>query len=70
MISLVLLRQLVNRMNRPNETMTQYYFGKMNLLHACNITNKEAVWCLIDGLGDRTLKNGAEAGRYGTPEQL
>jgi hypothetical protein len=50
--------------------MTQYYFGKMNLLQACNITNKEAVSCLTDGLVDRTLKNGAKAGRYGTPEQL
>jgi hypothetical protein len=63
------LRQSVNRMKRPNETMTQYYFGKMKLLQGCNITNKEAVSCLIEGLMDRTLKNGAKAGRYGTPEQ-
>jgi hypothetical protein len=50
--------------------MTQYYFGKRNLLQACNITNKEDVSCLIDGLMDHTLKNGAKAGHYGTPEQL
>jgi hypothetical protein len=64
------LRQLANRVKQPNETMTQFYFGKMNLLQACNITVKEAVSCLIDGLTDRTLQNGAKAGRYGTPESL
>jgi hypothetical protein len=31
---------------------------------------KDAVSCLIDGLTDRTLKNGAKAGRYETPESL
>jgi hypothetical protein len=50
--------------------MTQYYFGKMNLLQACNITGKHAVSCLIDGLSDRTLRNGAKAERYETPEEL
>jgi hypothetical protein len=42
----------------------------MDLLQACNITDNEAVSCHIDGLTDRTLKNGAKAGRYETPEQL
>jgi hypothetical protein len=27
-----------------HESMTQYYFGKMNLLQACNITGKHAVF--------------------------
>jgi hypothetical protein len=64
------LRQLVNREKQFHESMTQYYFGKMNLLQACNITGKYAVSCLIDGLRDRTLRNGAKAGRYETPEEL
>ncbi|KAJ3631872.1 hypothetical protein MTP99_012977 [Tenebrio molitor] len=64
------LRQLVNREKQFHESMTQYYFGKMNLLQACNITGKHAVSCLIDGLSDRTLRNGAKAGRYETPEEL
>jgi hypothetical protein len=64
------LRQLVDRVKQPNETMTQYYFGNMNLLQACNITDKEAVSCLIDGLTDRILQYGAKAGRYETPESL
>jgi hypothetical protein len=64
------LRQVVDLVKQPNETMTQYYFGKMNLLQACNITGKEAVSCLVDGLKDRNLQNGAKAGRYETPENL
>jgi hypothetical protein len=35
------LRQVVGRIKQPNETMAQYYFGKMNLLQACNIGGKE-----------------------------
>jgi hypothetical protein len=50
--------------------MTQYYFGKLDLLQVCNVTYEEAVLCLIGGLMDHTLKNGTKAERYGTPEQL
>jgi hypothetical protein len=64
------LRQAVERIKLPNETMTQYYFSKMNLLRACNISGKDAVSCLIEGLTDRTLQNGAKAWRFESPEQL
>jgi hypothetical protein len=64
------LRQVVERIKQPNETVAQYYFGKMNLLQACNIGGKDAVSCLIGGLVDRTLRNGAKAGRFESPEQL
>jgi hypothetical protein len=50
--------------------MAQYYFRKMSLLRAGNISGKDAVSCLIEGLMDSTLKNGAKAGRFDTPEQL
>ncbi|XP_064211389.1 uncharacterized protein LOC135265578 [Tribolium castaneum] len=50
--------------------MAQYYFGKLNLLQACDITGTNAVSCLIDGMTDVTLRNGARAGRYVTPESL
>ncbi|XP_018319869.1 uncharacterized protein LOC108733273 isoform X1 [Agrilus planipennis] len=64
------LKKLVARVKQRNETMTQYYFGKMDLLHACKIDGKDAVSCLIDGINDRTLQNSAKAGRYDTPERL
>jgi hypothetical protein len=66
----VTLRQVVERIKLPNETMTQYYFSKINFLRACNIRGKDAVSCLIEGLMNRTLRNGAKAGRFESPEQL
>jgi hypothetical protein len=42
----------------------------MSLLRACNISGKDAELCLIEGLMDSTMKNGAKAGRSDTPEQL
>nr|XP_015834414.1 PREDICTED: uncharacterized protein LOC100142194 [Tribolium castaneum] len=64
------LRKLVNRVKEDGETWAQYYFGKLNLLQACDITGTNAVSCLIDGITDVTLRNGARAGRYVTPESL
>lgn len=65
-----LLRKMLNRKKRSGETMTTYYFEKMELLRGCRISEKEAVSCLIDGLEDTVLQNGACAGRYNTPESL
>lgn len=64
------LKKLVARVKEPHETITQYYFAKMDLLQTCKIVGKDAVSCVIDGLGDRTLQNSAKAGRYETPERL
>lgn len=38
-----LLRKMLNRKKLPCESMTVYYFGKMELLRGCRITGKEAV---------------------------
>ncbi|KAJ8912698.1 hypothetical protein NQ315_012252 [Exocentrus adspersus] len=50
--------------------MTAYYFGKMELLRTCQITGKNAISCLIDGIQDITTQNAARAGRYVMPETL
>ncbi|XP_044760406.1 uncharacterized protein LOC123317860 [Coccinella septempunctata] len=64
------LRRMLERQKRKNETMTSYYFGKMELLRTCQITGKNAVSCLIDGIPDITIQNAARAGRYVVPEAL
>lgn len=64
------LKKLIFRVKLSNETMTQYYFAKMQLLRACDIKDKNAVSLLIDGLRDTTLQTGARAGRFQTPEAL
>ncbi|KAG5877691.1 hypothetical protein JTB14_003845 [Gonioctena quinquepunctata] len=64
------LRKMLNRTKQVDETMTNYYFSKMELLRTCQISGRHAVSCLIDGITDVTAQNGARAGRYVTPEAL
>ena len=42
----------------------------MSLLQACDITGRNAVSCLIDGITNLTIQTGARAGRCATPEEL
>lgn len=64
------LRKLIERTKKSNETMATYYYNKLELLQICKITGRDAVSCIIDGLGTTTLQNGARAGRYEIPERL
>ncbi|XP_074035128.1 uncharacterized protein [Leptinotarsa decemlineata] len=64
------LRLLVNRVKKPEETITQYYFCKMYLIEACKISGVNAVSCLIDGLVNPLLQQEAKAGSFLTPESL
>lgn len=64
------LRKMLGRIKEKNETMTNYYFSKMELMRTCQITGRNAVSCLIDGIVNVTIQNGARAGRYVTPESL
>jgi hypothetical protein len=50
----------MDRVKQSNETMTQYYLGKMDLLQVCDVNDREADSHLIDGLMGHTLRNGAK----------
>lgn len=62
------LRLLVNRLKKPEETITQYYFSKMYLLEACKITGANAVSVLIDGLSDPYWQQDARVHNFQNPE--
>ncbi|VEN44035.1 unnamed protein product [Callosobruchus maculatus] len=64
------LRKMLGRSKLRKETMTTYYFEKMELLRTCQISGRNAVSCLIDGIPSVTIQNGARAGRYASPEAL
>ncbi|KAG5882023.1 hypothetical protein JTB14_023076 [Gonioctena quinquepunctata] len=64
------LRKMLNRTKQVDETMTNYYFSKLELLRTCQISGRHAVSCLINGITDVMAQNGARAGRYVTPEAL
>ncbi|KAJ8939880.1 hypothetical protein NQ318_023220 [Aromia moschata] len=65
-----LLQTMLNRRKGSLETMTTYYFEKMELLRACDIQGERAVSCLIQGIADVVIQNGARAERYETPKAL
>ncbi|KAJ8919081.1 hypothetical protein NQ315_012066 [Exocentrus adspersus] len=65
-----LLQTMLNRKKLTTESMTSYYFGKMELIRSCEISGKQAVSCLIHGIDDSVIQNSARAGRYHTPEAL
>lgn len=64
------LHLLVDRIKRPDETITQYYFSKMFLIEACKISGPNAVSCLIDGLNDPHVQKEAKEQGFLTPEKL
>lgn len=64
------LRKLMNRRKLPAESWEEYYFAKMDLVNACEISPKNAVSCLIDGIANPTIQVGARAGRYESPDAL
>lgn len=66
----VMIKKMIKRTKLPTETMTTYYFQKMELLRTCQITGKNAVSCLIDGISNATIQNSARASRYESPEIL
>ncbi|KAJ8916987.1 hypothetical protein NQ315_012902 [Exocentrus adspersus] len=64
------LRKMLNRRKLPKESWEEYYFNKMDLIQVCDVSAKNAVSCIIDGIDDRTIQVGARAGRYETPDAL
>lgn len=64
-----LLKQMLNRRKLRSETMMQYFYNKNMLVKKCNITGRNAVSCIIDGLPIEIQPN-AKAGNYATPDEL
>lgn len=66
----VLLSDMLDRRYKPGETLDEYYFDKMVLLNACDISDKKAVDCIIHGLDDKTIRASASSARFTQPEDL
>lgn len=65
-----MLVEVVNRRKRNDESYTKYYYEKLTLLGACEITGTKAVSCLIGGIDDPIVKNQARSGQHKTPMRL
>jgi hypothetical protein len=64
------LRTMLAKKKDATESWSQYYFSKMELIRACELSEKQAVSCVIDGISNDIIQTGARAGRYETPEVL
>ncbi|KAJ8944264.1 hypothetical protein NQ314_009510 [Rhamnusium bicolor] len=66
----VALRTMLARKKDDNENWSQYYFDKMELVRSCELPEKHAVSCIIDGIPNEIIQTGARAERYENPESL
>ncbi|KAJ8958076.1 hypothetical protein NQ314_006461 [Rhamnusium bicolor] len=66
----VALRTMLARKKDDNKNWSQYYFDKMELVRACELPEKHAVSCIIDGIPNEIIQTGARAWRYENPESL
>lgn len=65
-----LLFEMLEKKYRIGDSLDEYYYDKMILLNACDISGKKAVDCIIHGLEDRTIRAGASSARFTQPEDL
>lgn len=65
-----LLTDMLNRRLKFGEPIDEYYFDKLSLLRACEISGKRAVDCLIYGIDDRMIRASASSARFINPEDL
>lgn len=65
-----LLEEMLSRVSRPDENLREYFYEKLSLLGRCDIKGKKAVDCIIYGITDISVRNGAQALRCNEPEEL
>ncbi|XP_046959643.1 uncharacterized protein LOC124529779 [Vanessa cardui] len=65
-----LLEEMLNRTSRNDESLREYFYDKLGLLSMCEITGKKAVDCIVYGISDRSVRNGAQALDSTEPEDL
>lgn len=65
-----LLTTMLSKRARFSNSLEDYYYEKIVLLNRCGIGGKRAVDCVVFGIDDRSVRLGAEAARFGSPEQL
>ncbi|XP_069364889.1 uncharacterized protein [Maniola hyperantus] len=65
-----LLEEMLSRTSRFDESLREYFYDKLGLLNRCEISGRKAVDCIIYGISDRSIRNGAQAQNSSEPEDL
>lgn len=65
-----LLEEMLSRRSCNDETLRDYFYDKLSLLSRCDIGGRKAVDCIIFGITDISVRNGAQALKCSEPEDL
>lgn len=65
-----MLEEMLSRKSRTDESLRDYFYDKLILLSRCEITGQKAVDCLVYGITDSAIRNGAQAMKCTEPEDL
>lgn len=65
-----MLEEMLSRKSRTDETLRDYFYDKLSLLSRCEIVGRKAVDCIIYGISDSSIRNGAQALKCEEPEDL
>lgn len=65
-----LLEEMLARTTRYGENLRDYYYDKLTLMNRCEIYGKKAVDCIIHGITDKSIRNGAQALSCLEPDDL
>ncbi|XP_044264282.1 uncharacterized protein LOC123011072 [Tribolium madens] len=63
------VKKMMQRKKQANESMMHYYYSKCSLIRKCEISDNNAVSCIIDGLPIE-YQGTAKSGNFRTPEEL
>lgn len=61
---------MLARTTRYGENLRDYYYDKLTLMNRCEIYGKKAVDCIIHGITDKSIRNGAQALSCSEPDDL
>ncbi|XP_061714708.1 uncharacterized protein LOC133523244 [Cydia pomonella] len=65
-----LLEEMLARTTRAGEHYREYFYDKLTLLYRCEIREKKAVQCIVHGILDKSVRNGAQTLNCEEPEDL
>lgn len=66
----IILTEMLNLRVKFGDSLENYFYEKMILLHRCRLSGKDAVDCILLGIDDRSVRTGAEAVQFTEPDKL
>lgn len=65
-----LLKKMLEQVKMPQEDLLKYFYEKLALINAAEISGEKAVNLLINEIGNETIQHAAKVGNYKQPDDL